>query len=244
VSATNAAGPARGLRGARDWPEFTDDDIRHIDAWLPEEADPRRRKLLPQILREWAWVEIREYFAWEPAKAARERRGRLTQLGKIADRLLEELDGLDEHDRLTLAGQIGASEGQEVLEAIFNEENHERLADARNFIATLAAAAKRPLQESRPGRPRNISAYRVMMDIAAIFEYLTDMEATRQVDRNTHEEKGPFREFAGAIWPILFTSDDGLSAALKTWAGGKKKHAESSPLIANIDMRHPEWGLF
>jgi hypothetical protein len=57
-----------------------------------------------------------------------------------------------------------------------------------------------------------------MMDIAAVFEYLTDTEAVRQVDRNTHDEKGPFRDFAGAIWSVLFTSDDGLSAALKNWA--------------------------
>jgi hypothetical protein len=226
------------------WPEFTGDDIRRIDAWLPEvEVDPRRRKLLPQILREWAMVDIREHFAWEPATAARARRVRLAQLGKFADCLLEELDALDKRDRWTLAGQIGAAEGQEIIEAIFDEKNEERLADARNFIAILAAAAKRPLRESRPGRPRNIAAYLVVMDIAAIFEYVTDTEATRQVDRNTHEEKGPFRDFAGAIWSVLFTNDDGLSAALKNWANGKKKYAELSPVISNIAMRHPEWGL-
>src|SRR4029077_2293233 len=104
----------------------------------------------------------------------RARRVRLAQLGKFADCLLEELDALDKRDRWALAGQIGAAEGQEIIEAIFDEKNEERLADARNFIAILAAAAKRPLRESRPGRPRNIAAYLVVMDIAAIFEYVTD----------------------------------------------------------------------
>ena len=226
-----------------DWPEFTDDDIRRIDAWLPEEVDPRRRKLLPQVLREWARSDIREHFAREPAAAARELRERLAQLGKIAIRLLEELDGLNERDLLTLAGQIGVAEGQEITEAIFNEKNRERLDDALHLITTIATAVKRPLQESRPGRPRNIYAYLVMMDISAIFEYLAGA-ATRQVDRNTREEKGPFRDFAGAIWSVLFATDDGLSAALKNWAGGRKKFADSSPLISNIAMRRPEWGLY
>jgi hypothetical protein len=108
----------------------------------------------------------------------------------------------------------------------------------------ISAAGKQPLSKPRRGRPRNILTYLVMMDIAAVFEYLTDTAATRQVDRSTHEETGPFREFAGAIWSIVIGSDDGLSAALKNWAEGKKRHAECSPLIVNIAMRHPEWGLF
>jgi hypothetical protein len=38
--------------------------------------------------------------------------------------------------------------------------------------------------------------------------------------------------------------DEGLSAALKNWADGKKKFADGSPVMANIALRHPEWGLF
>ena len=235
---------AEALRGAAGWPEFTDDDIRHIRAWLPKEVDPRRRKLLPAILREWARVDLRERYARESLAAQRERRERLARLGKIADRLVAALDGLDKHDRGTLAGQIGAAEGQEIMEAIFDEKNHERLHNIRNSTADLAAAAKRPLWNPGRGRPRNSPAYLVMMDIAAVFEYLTDTEAVRQVDRNTHDEKGPFRDFAGAIWSVLFTSDDGLSAALKNWAHGSKKYDEFSHLIENIAMRHLEWGLF
>jgi hypothetical protein len=226
------------------WLEFSDDDFRRIAAWLPEGGDPRRYKLMPQIIREWAGEDIRQHFVTEPPAARRKRSERLTRLGKLADRLLVALDGLNERDRLTLAAQIGIAEGQSDLEAIFSEENKRRLDESRDFVAIVAAGGKRPLSKPSRGHPRNILSYLVMMDIAAIFEYLAEIKATRQVDRHNHDEKGPFRDFASAIWSILFASDYGLSAALKNWADGKKKYADRSPVMANIALRHPEWVLF
>jgi hypothetical protein len=199
----------------KSWPEFTDEYIRQIAAWLPEGVDPRQHELLPQIIREWASVDLRQHYAAGSPASIRGRRLRLAQLGRLADRLLQALDGLDARDRLTLAAQIGIVEGQSVFEAIPNEENTRHLVEWRDFVATLADACRRPLSKPRRGQPRNRLAYLVMMDVAAIFEYLTETEATRQVDRDTNEETGPFRDFAGAIWSILFTSDEGLSAALK-----------------------------
>jgi hypothetical protein len=237
---------AEALLGAAGWPEFTDDNIQRIRSWLPEEVSARRLRLLPQILREWAKVDLREHFMRESSAAQRQRRERLTRLGNIADRLLEALEGLDKRDRWTLAAQIGAAEGQDIQDitvAIFNEENEKRLNYTRNLIAKLAAGAKQPLLKRGRGQPRNVVAYLVMMDIAAIFEYLTGIKATREVDRYTGEEKGPFRDFAGAIWSLVFLSNDGLSAALKNWACGTK-YGELSPLIVNVSLRRPEWGVF
>jgi hypothetical protein len=228
----------------KSWPEFSDNDIRRIAAWLPEGGDPRRHKLMPQIIREWAGVDLRQHFVTEPPAARRKRSERLTRLGNLADRLLEALDGLNERDRLTLAAQMGIAEGQSDLEAMFSEENKRRLDESRDSVAIIAAAGKRPISKPSRGHPPYISSYLVMMDIAAIFEYLAEIAATRQVDRITHDEKGPFRDFAGAIWWVLFAGEDGFSAALKNWADGRKKHGDWSPLIVNIAMRHPGWGLF
>src|SRR5205807_1547670 len=108
--------------------------------------------------------------------------------------------------------------------------NKRWLANSRDFIETIATAAKRPLEKPSRGQPRNIPAYLMMMDIAAIFEYLTDTEPSRQVDRKTREEIGPFRDFAGAIWSVVFGGGDGLSAALKNWAEARRKYAERSLL--------------
>jgi hypothetical protein len=109
-----------------------------------------------------------------------------------------------------------------LLEAMFNDVNRQRLDDCHKFLATIAMAAKRPLWKPGRGQPRNISAYLVMKDLAAIFEYLTRTEATRQVDRKTHDESGPFRDFAGAVWPFVFDGDYGFSAAIKNWAAARK----------------------
>jgi hypothetical protein len=162
----------------------------------------------------------------------------------MAERLLRALDLLDPRDASTSAGQVGMARGQEPFQAIWNEENKRWLANSRDCIETIATAAKRPLKKPTRGQPCNIPAYLMMMDIAAIFEYLTDTRATRTVDWKTREETGPFRDFAGAIWSVVFSGADGLSAALKNWAEAKKKYAEPSLLMANIAMRHPEWGLF
>jgi hypothetical protein len=84
-----------------------------------------------------------------------------------------------------------------------------------------------------------------MKDIAAIFEWLTNIEATRQVDRISGVGAGPFWQFAAAIWPVVFgEADDGLPAAMKNWSSYRKRYGERSALIANIAMRHPTWGIF
>jgi hypothetical protein len=227
--------------------EFTDRDIWHITAVLPAECDPRRRELLSKVLREWALHDLQEHLERESPATKRKYRSRqtlLSRIGKKADSLLAMLDKLDEGARVALAAQIGIATGQSPLDAIYSSANEERLGQARDFVALIAAGGKHHLQEPRRGQPRNTLAYLVMTDLAAIYEWVTGVEASRQVSRKTHEETGQFHDFAGSMWPIIFKSvDDGLAAALKNWAEARKKYGEPSPLIFNIALRHPKWGL-
>jgi hypothetical protein len=58
-------------------------------------------------------------------------------------------------------------------------------------------------------------------------------------------EIGPFFRFASALWPAIFGNGTvGLPAAMKNWASARKHYDERSALIANMALRHPEWGLF
>jgi hypothetical protein len=189
-------------------------------------------------------VDLRSHFSRETTAQQRNRRERLARIGKIADRLSAALNELDKRDRYTLAGQIGVAKGQDIFQAIFTDQNLDRLNDAQNLVAEIGAAAKQPLWKPGRGQPRNISAYLVMMDIAAIFEWLTNTAPTRIVDRTTYDESGSFGDFAGAIWPLVFGTNSGFSAAMKNWGWAHKKFGEQSPLLANIAMRHPEWGIF
>jgi hypothetical protein len=235
--------PIRLVPKAEYWPQFTDREVELIAAALPDDVVPRRLELLPLILREWARVYLPHHFSGESAATRRQRRTRLAKVGKIVASLLRATEDLDETDLWDLAAQIGIAEGQSFLQAAGNEQNRLRLGQGRDFIATIAVAAGKPLWGPSRGQPRNIPAYLVTQDLAALYEYLTRKEATRIVNRTSHAECGPFYDFAAATWPVLFgQGDDGLAAAIRNWSPWR--HREKSPVIVNIGLRHPEWGVF
>jgi hypothetical protein len=224
-------------------PVFTDRDVRLIIKYLPNEVSPQRLELLPLVLHEWSRNELREHLSRESAATIRKRIERMEAVEDRARGLLEALAALDDRDRAAIAGQMlprdlwlspkggGIIRG---LTHLIREEN--------SFLAKLAAAAPAALKQG-PGGPRNIKAYLVIKDAAAIFKWLTKMEATRQVRGS--EETGPFHSFLAGIWPVVFgKGDDGLSAGMKNWASYRKKYREGCALIANIAFRNPEWRLF
>jgi len=86
---------------------------------------------------------------------------------------------------------------------------------------TMIAASAAILRPQRGRRSDNVK-FEVIKDIAAIFEWATGAPAGRSVDRVTHEETGPFRQFAEAIWPVIFhNADVGLANAMKKLARRK-----------------------
>jgi hypothetical protein len=100
----------------------------------------------------------------------------------------------------------------------------------------LAGRFKRSVDQRQ-----NIPAYRTMLDIAAIFEWLTNTKAIRRVERGTDS----FGDFSRSIWPVIFEKgDDGLESALKNWAKGTRDYGDGSALIVNIAWRYPTWGVF
>jgi hypothetical protein len=218
-------------------PEFTDRDVRLIANSLCNAFDTRRLELLPQILAEWARTDLREHL--QRPELTPERRERVARVGKCAQKLLEALCAIDVQDRVGMALKMRAEgDWTELTELI------KRIEDEGGFLTKLAEAARQTWKRS-PGRPRNIRAYLVMKDVAAIFEWLTNMKATRQVDTKSHDETGPFWQFAAAIWPVVFgEADDGLPAAMKNWASYGASYGERSDLIVNIAMRQPTWGIF
>ena len=231
--------------------KFTDREIRLISGSLSAGADQRRLAVLPQVLREWGREDlpINLQHKPEPAERRRDRFRRLTLVEARAKQLNEALAALDETDRWNIIFQLacpperfprGLTEtnirkAQQVLEAV---------AEQLPSIAAAARDAGMPLAP-RPGRVRNNVPYLVLMDLAAIFEWTTEKEATRQVDRKTGAESGSFYHFAEAIWPVVFgRGDAGLPAAMQNWASARNKYAERSPLISNIALRHPTWRIY
>jgi hypothetical protein len=221
---------------------FDEHQIRLIIKALPDGISARRLQLLPSILSEWSG----DFLRWslhrvDPAVA----KGRAKQLEAIAKHAGELSRALDEfsHEESWLVFEFA----KRISPMGFQDEvsgQRKMLKDRRKFLGDieaiavdLAGAFKRSIDQRR-----NIPAYRVMLDIQAIFEWLTKTKATRRVEYGSRDV---FGDFVRSIWPVVFEKgDDGVDSALKNWAKWTKDYGDASALIANIDLSHPEWRVF
>ena len=108
---------------------------------------------------------------------------------------------------------------------------------AKAAIDTSAAFAPLALRQT------TLIRYLILQDLAAIYEWATRLRAERMVSFDDGTNCGPFWDFTCAVWLTLFDSARGLDYALKIWAAAREQHNELSPLIWNIDLRHPEWRI-
>jgi hypothetical protein len=204
-------------------------------------ATGRQHALAAKILREWAEFSLPQYRAWEHEHAKfPERQRQATSVSRAAQRFQAALEALNENMRIQIADRLALN-----ADLISTEDRvavRRRFETELEYLRDLVVAVGEVWAPRRRGQPTNRFARRVILDLAAIFEYLTGTKATRHVDSVTHEETGPFRHFAAAVWPVIFDSDDGLSAALRNWDELKVK--VYSPIVYEMDLRHPEWGLF
>ena len=222
--------------------KFARPDVDLITQSLPLGIAEKRLQLLPKILQEWSSIELPRHLSLESLKIIRERRKKVEVFEKYARALLQAFDALDDAGLRRIAYRIATNETPIVTQTEFTTAKQE-LDALHDFLTRLASVEPHASQKSKGGRQRNYIAYVVILDIAAIFEWITKTEATREVDRGGKGDIGPFWKFAEAIWPLVFGRGKyGLSSAIKNWAGVKS--GEKSPLIANIALRHPSWGVF
>jgi hypothetical protein len=227
---------------------FTDRQLDQIARALPKGANPHRLRLLPQVLREWAGNYLEEYATLGQFRPRAVEEGkRLKKIIAAAAALSAVIDAaIEAGDLNTIAFEMG-----DVAKAIPMGDRREyyinKIMDQRAFLNDLIAgieSVQKRMKSSR-GQPRNTTAYMVLMDIAAIYEWVTGLRAYREVSRRNRTEIGRFYHFAAAIWPVVFCSaDDGLPAAIRNWSSARKNFREASPLLFNIRMEHPSWGVF
>ena len=224
---------------------FSEDAVERIKASLPAGSDQRRLDLLPLILAEWSVHYLPEHLSRESCGTVRKRFASLLKLGKRANELRQALDETDPRARTWIALEMAREQGSSSsLEKV--AEIEERLTQESDFHNNLAAATTKLTEEKPPSLgSRNIRAYLVMMDLAAIFEWLTYRKATREVDRICGKETGPFWDFVATVWPSVFGKGlSGLPSAIKNWAQARSLYGEASQLLMDIAMHHPAWGIF
>jgi hypothetical protein len=225
-----------------EFPEFDDSLMKRITIWLPDSVISPRLQLLQQVLNSWRIHDLRDAFCRPDPELVTEHVKAWKKINAHTQDLLGALDVLDQKEgTLTLLQQLSIAD----TACEFGTETDqltEALNEHQRFLKLIYLATSDLLSRFSDGRrlKRNTSAYLVIQDIAAIFEWVTGDKAVRRVDRGTDR----FGVFAGEIWHVIFGSKAGLESALKNWAAFRARYEEESPLIENINMRHPEWGVF
>src|SRR6266404_5544736 len=91
------------------------------------------------------------------------------------------------------------------------------------------------------GRPKGAS-YHILLDLGAVYQFVTGEPPTRQVRGGDHPERGkdygPFWDFASAVWHAIFENGTGLSYAMKDFAAGQAQFHDYSPIIANMGLAY------
>jgi hypothetical protein len=230
-------------------PEFTDEFVQRLADSLPQPLTPSRRELLPLILCEWSNNELQRRLSWPSSAMLQERRESLKALAKCARRFLKEVDKGNRPRDADVAWAMLSDSWPSVSFVDDLAAQTKRLEDLFHCLRDIAAI----LPLGKAGGPKKIHPYLVLQDAAAIFEWYSGRKAARGVRVKQHGESGkarateggPFHRFASVLWPALFgDGTHGLPAAMKNWASWRDKHGERSALMANIDLRHREWGVF
>ncbi len=233
--------------------EFNERDLSLITLALPADCDPHRLELLPRILAEWGRTDLPEHLKLEPPSESASRNSRLATVAKKAEALVKALEALTPFDQSFIASELGGNlkepKRRPFSKAAF-QQNLSNVAGMSAAIKELSRGASGAIIKNSRGQPRNIRSHLVLRDIVAIYEYLSGRKASRiitegETDGEKAHDIGPFWKFSFAIWPVVFgNAEYGLSSAIKVWSENPYRPAESSALLANIDMRHPEWGIF
>ena len=222
---------------------FSKRAVKLIEKYSKPYARQTRVKKLGKILRHWSRAELAEHLSPKPSTHAQNARNKqLQKVGQHAQKLLETMQALDNNGRDLIAYMMAVADTKTSIGKQHTAfmQFIKRIDDECHFLERLSAATHKAVHKHTG---RNITAYLVMLDAAAIYKWLTGTQPSRIVVDGT--ETGPFYIFLSCLWPVIFQKGDaGLPAAIKNWARYHREYGESSPLIANIAIRHPEWRVF
>lgn len=237
---------------------FDDRDIAAALKSLKSTPIPARLKLLPQVLEEWATIDLPEYARAGQICLPIEVRV-LEASCKNIEALKRALTGSEKeivqtHFYLAHGPILGSGALR-----LSHEHVDLKIADVDTHAPEILEILRDYIPRIKPkrGRPRNFASPKVISDLADIFHWLTGATPSRAVDPNQDSDCSEFYDFCAALWPAIYANaDHGLHSAQKEWAtyvttirdqgeklSDSKRYKNLSALIANIDIRHPDWRL-
>jgi hypothetical protein len=222
--------------------KFTDRDIEAIVSHIS--VTPKKSSQLGDILNDWAKHDLRKAFQIYPDKAiARGQLRAIRSVIKYAEGLRGALENFEKFDGSSwlVWKQIEGHSGEDYSRE--KAVQTRRLAEQRVFLQELESTAKaiEPGFKAGTDQRRNIASYLLLLDMEAIFKWLT---GRRKATRGSNDRPTPFDDFVSVLWSVIFGNTQGMEAALRNWAKYTHEFRDRSALVANIDFRHPDWRLF
>ena len=226
--------PARSKSAAKITFTVTAAEIDGIIAALPPDSEPKKLKMFRYILEDWFSLELPEHY----------------RLGRSADAVaLRQLKAIAKQAGILerLLGDPEAAQARRLLVArlvmrrrlLCHNEAIAQVEKELDALTEVRSAATEMLPRRRRGQPRNNFSYLVLLDIAAMYEWLTGDKPSRITDIATERGGGPFYELCQALWPLAHQNNKGgLPSTIKNWAKTQTQYEEKSALIANFFLRY------
>jgi hypothetical protein len=220
--------------------ELDDAALTEIAAALPPQTPVERAALLPDVLRAWAAEDLREHFAYEGRAAIRQREKQLAATAAQARGLLARIAMLDQHGRFLLAyhvqnwreGKLGQPQSEYRPHDI--DGSTEQRDEALRWLADLAEALAAPQPKPLPDKRR--LDYLIVLDLAVIFELITETTPTRRINPASGRPYGPFWAFCQAVGRAIGCIGS-LDRAIRDVMCFYPDR-EYSDFVANLQFRH------
>jgi hypothetical protein len=186
---------------------FTDAAANEIMEALRPSAIPERLQLLPEILAAWSERGLLDLLSLDDRETHRARAEQLQLVSEAATNLIRVVRKLDERGRFEIACRArlhaqGFLEERWDLaiargapEIIIAAERHRD--EVLSWLANLTKALSVPEPKPPPGK--RTRSYLVVLDLAAVFEFVTGKRPTRH---NTHYQ-GTSQRLTGPFWKFV-----------------------------------------
>jgi hypothetical protein len=156
--------------------EFSDRDVERIFASLPKSSETKGIEALTSILRYWTYADLPDHLSRVSLQSNwRQSTKDLEKVEKLAQNLEQAIKVLDGFSRTRLEMVIASGDPQSI--SIVKRDKHleaqHRIDDGLTFlniISRLSATSKR-------GRPRNIAAYLIVLDV---LPFMNGLQAKRR----------------------------------------------------------------
>jgi hypothetical protein len=225
---------------------FPEAVIAAMGTTLPPNTDPARLALLPQILRAWADEDLLDHLSREGRADLRRREKQLRKVGGLTRDLIEAISLLDQHGRFEIALNPQMRRARTSLWNTDVAAGEERRDNAISWLIDLDETFNDGGNGSENGqRPPPDTAtryYLIILDLAGIFELVSQQPPTRRVNPDSGRTYGPFADFVAQVWAQIFSQNRGLSYAIRVWSdemARERKLAETEVARAAAKLSRP-----